>query len=47
MYVCVCVCVCVLEEAGEFALRNGLADAFFSSQMGYISIPSSAVFLMK
>lgn len=35
------------EKEEEFALHNSLADAFFSSQMGYISIPSSAVFLIK
>ena len=35
------------DREREFALRNGPADTFFSSQMGYISIPSSAAFLMK
>lgn len=37
------------KRAGEkeFTLRNGPADTFITSQMGYISIPSSAVFLMK
>lgn len=43
----VCMYVCIRESEREFALHNGLADAFFSSQMGYISIPSSAVFLIK
>lgn len=46
---CLTVCeiegLCLCER--EFSLHNGLADAFFSSQMGYISIPSSAVFLIK
>lgn len=35
------------EKGREFAPHNGLADAFFSSQMGYIFITLSAAFLMK
>lgn len=35
------------KKKKESTQCNGLADAFISSRMGYISIPSSAVFLMK
>lgn len=42
-----CVCEGERERESKFALCNGLADAFFSSQMGYISIPPSSVFLIK